>query len=485
MRYILDSEGYIYDISFGAEIECDLGTCIEYTGEIPTGYTSLEEWAIGEDGKLNAWKIQDGNLVFDSNKYEELQALWEVEEEENTVATHEWTREQIGKTSSVVTDEFSNNVNGSNLIVIEDSGAYDIPKIVASSSSTATGNLKVVVSNKNILANKAVTTTIGGITFTINNDKSITLNGTSTEAIEFTLDGTPASNEMLFLIKENTDYIKSGLTDNVSLNLYNYDGTDTTLISSGGNGIINLTSESIITRSSLSIASGVTFDEVTIYPQIEVDDTATSYVEHLENSVIVKLSKNKATIKNKLNSYNPITIIMIDRDMYLSVDYFKYKSLENKFAQIEVNEDNIIQQVQNTNTTVSALGETINNIQSTILEQTNEAFTMWFEQTGVQNTLDTIQNALDDNTTDNNTLKEYIHFEGAEIILGRSDSQTKLVIKNDRISFMTGDTESAYISENTLYITDSTILNKMQIGHWETKEDDYGNLNTKWIGGSE
>lgn len=484
MKYIL-KDGYIDEITFGATIECKNQTCTEYTGTIPNNYSSLEEWVIGEEGKLNAWKIVDGNLVFDENKYNELQDLWEVEEEENSLSTHKWTREQIGKTSNVVTDEFSNNVNGSNLIVIEDSGAYDIPKIVASSSSTATGNLKVIVSNKNILGNKAVTTTIGGITFTINNDKSITLNGTSTEAIEFTLDGTPASTEMLFLIKENTDYIKSGLTDNVSLNLYNYDGTDTTLISSGGNGIINLTSGSIITRSSLSIASGVTFDEVTIYPQIEVDDTATSYVEHLENSVIVKLSKNKATIKNKLNSYNPITIIMIDRDMYLSVDYFKYKSLENKFAQIEVNEDNIIQQVQNTNTTVSALGETINNIQSTILEQTNEAFTMWFEQTGVQNTLDTIQNALDDNTTDNNTLKEYIHFEGAEIILGRSDSQTKLVIKNDRISFMTGDTESAYISENTLYITDSTILNKMQIGHWETKEDDYGNLNTKWIGGSE
>ena len=134
---------------------------------------------------------------------------------------------------------------------------------------------------------------------------------------------------------------------------------------------------------------------------------------------------------------------------------------------------------------ILTLGEKINTIQSTILEQTNEAFTMWFEETGVQNTLDTIQNALDENTTDNNTIKEYIHFEGAEITLGKSDSQTKLVIKNDRISFMTGDTESAYISENTLYITDSTILNKMQIGHWETKEDDYGNLNTKWIGGNE
>lgn len=484
MKYIL-KDGYIDEITFGATIECKNQTCTEYTGTIPNNYSSLEEWVIGEEGKLNAWKIQNGNLVFDSNKYDELQALWEVEEEENTLSTHKWTREQIGKTSSIVTDELSNKVTGSSLVVIEDSGDYDIPKVVASSSETITGKAKVVASNKNILGNKAVTTTIDGVTFTINDDKSLTLNGTSTAAIEFILDGSLTNTEMLFLIKENTNYIKSGLTDNVSLNLYNYDGTDTTLVSNGGNGAINLSTGSIITCSSLSIAIGVTFEDVTIYPQIEVDDTASSYIEHIENSIVVKLSKNKATIKNKLNSYNPTTIIMIDRAMDLEVDYFKFKSLDDKFAQIEVNEDNIRQQVTDAKTDLNTLGEKINTIQSTILEQTNEAFTMWFEETGVQNTLDTIQNALDENTTDNNTIKEYIHFEGAEITLGKSDSQTKLVIKNDRISFMTGDTESAYISENTLYITDSTILNKMQIGHWETKEDDYGNLNTKWIGGNE
>lgn len=484
MKYIL-KDGYIDEITFGATIECKNQTCTEYTGTIPNNYSSLEEWVIGEEGKLNAWKIQNGNLVFDSNKYDELQALWEVEEEENTLSTHKWTREQIGKTSSIVTDELSNKVTGSSLVVIEDSGDYDIPKVVASSSETITGKAKVVASNKNILGNKAVTTTIDGVTFTINDDKSLTLNGTSTAAIEFILDGSLTNTEMLFLIKENTNYIKSGLTDNVSLNLYNYDGTDTTLVSNGGNGAINLSTGSIITCSSLSIAIGVTFEDVTIYPQIEVDDTASSYIEHIENSIVVKLSKNKATIKNKLNSYNPTTIIMIDRAMDLEVDYFKFKSLDDKFAQIEVNEDNIRQQVTDAKTDLNTLGEKINTIQSTILEQTNEAFTMWFEKTGVQNTLDTIQNALDENTTDNNTIKEYIHFEGAEITLGKSDSQTKLVIKNDRISFMTGDTESAYISENTLYITDSTILNKMQIGHWETKEDDYGNLNTKWIGGNE
>lgn len=483
MRYILNSDGYIDEISFGATIECKNQSCTEYVGAIPTGYASLKEWAIGEDGKINAWKIQNGELLFDSNKYDELQALWEAEEEENTTATHKWARDLLDKSSSVVIDEFSNNVIGSSLIVIEDSGEYDIPKIVASSSETITGKAKVISSNKNILGNKAVTTTISGVTFTVNADKSIKLNGTSTESIEFILDGTLTNTEMLFLIKENVDYMKSGLTDNVSLNLYNYDGTDRTLVSTGGNGAINLSTRNIITCSSLSIASGITFDNITISPQIEVDDTASSYVEHLENSIIVKLSKNKANIKNKLNSYDSTTVIMIDKVMDLEVNYYKYKTINSIETSIEVLEDSIESSVSDIKEQLNDVGEAIETINSTMMKQTSEAFEMLFTQTGIEDTVNTIKDILDSNTTDINTISQYIHFEAGSITLGASDSQSKLIIQKDRISFMTGDSESAYISQNQLYITDSTILRKLQVGRWITQEDEHGNLNTKWVGG--
>lgn len=204
-------------------------------------------------------------------------------------------------------------------------------------------------------------------------------------------------------------------------------------------------------------------------------------------------SKNELR-KVKLNvDHNNQSIIALAKrttDNETNISQLKITS-ENITSRVQTTEDNI-SDLENANETLSGrindkvnkdeLNEIINTVKTTILEQTSESFTMWFEETGLQGTLDTMQNELDDATENSNTLKEYIHFEGAEITLGRSDSQTKLVIKNDRISFMTGDTESAYISENTLYITDSTILNKMQIGHWETKEDENGNLNVKWIG---
>lgn len=77
-----------------------------------------------------------------------------------------------------------------------------------------------------------------------------------------------------------------------------------------------------------------------------------------------------------------------------------------------------------------------------------------------------------------------ITFVDGNIVLSTDSTDanaSSLVITKERISFMTGKNESAYISQNQLYITDSTILNKLQVGHWETKEDAQQNLNTRWV----
>lgn len=128
--------------------------------------------------------------------------------------------------------------------------------------------------------------------------------------------------------------------------------------------------------------------------------------------------------------------------------------------------------------------EALNTINSTMMTQTSTAFEMLFTQTGIQDTVNTLQEILSGNTTSLETLRQYIRFEGASITLGKSDSQASLIVTNDRISFMNGSNESAYITGNQLYITDSTILNKMQIAQWETKPDEVGNLNTRYIGGT-
>ena len=65
MRYIADSAGYVKEVSFGAEIACGDSECVEYTGTVPEGYTSLEDWFNACGGELWQWMIVDGNLTLD------------------------------------------------------------------------------------------------------------------------------------------------------------------------------------------------------------------------------------------------------------------------------------------------------------------------------------------------------------------------------------------------------------------------------------
>lgn len=66
MRYIVDTSGYVKSVSFGGMVICGGSSCAEYTGAIPSGYESLEEWYLTEGEQLYRWKVVNGNLTFDS-----------------------------------------------------------------------------------------------------------------------------------------------------------------------------------------------------------------------------------------------------------------------------------------------------------------------------------------------------------------------------------------------------------------------------------
>lgn len=339
-RYILDNDGYIANFYFG----CYGENCIAYEGAVPEGYESLEDWY--NNANIRAYKIVDGNLVYDENRDNELQIIYEQEAENNATATHEWVRSQLGTNDSIILDEFSSEVNDNSLVYLEDSGAYKIPQIKVHSETATSTNLKV--SNRNLLKNEAVTTNVSGIDITINSDKTITLNGTATSNIEIDLNGTSENTDMLFLIKKEIDYTIGGLVTDTILKLYSYDGTDRTLINSVGNETINLSDSSKITQVVLTIESGKVFDNVTISPQIEIGSTATEYIEHQESDLVtLNLVNNKSTIENELSSYIGGTIIMSDEEVDIDVIYYRYKYLQNEFSNIEANANEISMQVSN------------------------------------------------------------------------------------------------------------------------------------------
>lgn len=73
MRYILDDTGYIYSVSCNP-FECNNKGCTGYTGAIPDGYDTLEQWAT--TANIRAYKVIDGQLVYDAAKAAELEAEW-------------------------------------------------------------------------------------------------------------------------------------------------------------------------------------------------------------------------------------------------------------------------------------------------------------------------------------------------------------------------------------------------------------------------
>ncbi len=405
LRYILDNDGYISHTSLGGLIVCNLGECTEYDGEIPNGYSTIEEWFDGEIDKLNAWKIVENNLVFDENKYNELQIQYQKELEENETATKGWVRKQGNKTESIVIDELSNEIEGSSLIVLNDSGNYPIDKIDIECEDETISNIKVISSNKNLLGITNVSETINGINITVNADGSIKLNGTATNDIEFDLIGDSINQEMLFLLKSNTNYFVSGLEEEV-IELYSFDGTDKTLIGSYENELINLSNDYIVTQAILKIFNGTSYDNILIYPQIEINEAATDFIKHEETNNNVTLYNKKASVTN-LYSYQPQTIIMVDKIANLNVKYFKYKYLDEKFSSIETKADEIEMKVSQ-------------NIE-TIEQLTNQTNTLIANTNGLQNILE--------NRGGNNLIRNSYFYEFENGLLTYWSGEQKVVEK--------------------------------------------------------
>lgn len=76
MRYILDDNGYV-SICSDNNIVCGGKECTEYTGAIPEGYDSLEDWV--QNANIRAYHIVNGNLTLDEYEDEYLKMEYELE----------------------------------------------------------------------------------------------------------------------------------------------------------------------------------------------------------------------------------------------------------------------------------------------------------------------------------------------------------------------------------------------------------------------
>lgn len=139
---------------------------------------------------------------------------------------------------------------------------------------------------KNELKNTATSQSINGLTFMVNTDKSITVNGTATETARLLLGG-------IRLIK-NVPYKISGCPSGGSINTYRLNPRYTTgsvLIPfiDTGNGSVYTSENDMDLNIHIYVQSGYTCDNLTFYPMIRKadieDDTYNPYITNTELDV--------------------------------------------------------------------------------------------------------------------------------------------------------------------------------------------------------
>ena len=293
MRYILDDEEYISSVYFG----CYGVNCTEYTGEIPEGYESLEEWV--ENANIRAYKMVDGNLVYDAAKDYELQLIFEKEQYDNSYVTHkeldEIKIEQDDNLKALYDEQSLENSYFDRLITLNDCGNLEVEKIDirANDSTSISNNIKMFFTSANLLPNEISDVSINGITFNQNTDKSINITGTSTSNCEISLAGSPIQVESIFYFLKDVKYYLNGLDKNISLKFYKYDGSDRNFIGEYTNeSTITWTEDIEVSEIALYIPKGKKID-TTIYPMLQVStETINTYVPYKENSLDISLGEN-------------------------------------------------------------------------------------------------------------------------------------------------------------------------------------------------
>ena len=154
--------------------------------------------------------------------------------------------------------------------------------------ASVTGDNSIEVVGKNLLENIATTQTTNGITFTINEDKTIIANGTASANIYFILGN--------ITLKPSTPYFLSGCPANDGSNAYRlyaymYDSNNTYLnvaLDYGNGTTINNASLDHI-QVGIAISNGKTINNLKFYPMVEKNSQATEYQEYKGASYPISL----------------------------------------------------------------------------------------------------------------------------------------------------------------------------------------------------
>lgn len=206
--------------------------------------------------------------------------------------------------------------------------------------------------------------------------------------------------------------------------------------------------------------------EITTYVmKVSVSPSGTS-VESTGNK---SYGDNAAVSSEK---YQNLTGKMLEIRKTIDGLVIKNTDLEGKVGDLELSTSEFKTYVGNTFVTEDEFGKYQESV-STQFSETSTAFEMTFNKK-IADVNDDLQNKYNERVS-------YIRFEDGNIILGRTGSDITLVQKNDRISFLQNGREVAYISDDSMYITQGEFLSQLRIGKFGFTPGVYGNLSFRKV----
>lgn len=198
-----------------------------------------------------------------------------------------------------------------------------------------------------------------------------------------------------------------------------------------------------------------------------------------QNTSTIYVKKIKLEKGNKATDWSPAPEDMATADSLADVNNSLTDATNDLQSNINSTNKNL-QDIQNSQNEVYEIVSQ-NKSQISSLTQRAEGFSMDFKT--VNETVKQINNQF---VTERDERYKYIKFIDGEIWLGKEvpigEDDFKLVIKNDRISFLQNKAEVAYMSNNKLYVTDIHVTNTLQLGQFVWASRANGNVGLRWIG---
>ena len=198
-----------------------------------------------------------------------------------------------------------------------------------------------------------------------------------------------------------------------------------------------------------------------------------------QNTSTIYVKKIKLEKGNKATDWSPAPEDMATADSLADVNNSLTDTTNDLQSSINSTNKNLQDIQNNQNEVYEIVSQNKSKISS--LTQRAEGFSMDFKT--VNETVKQINNQF---VTERDERYKYIKFIDGEIWLGKEvpigEDDFKLVIKNDRISFLQNKTEVAYMSNNKLYVTDIHVTSSLQLGKFVLSSRANGNVGLRWIG---